>query len=300
MIAWWSKTVSFIPDLNYHLTNACNMNCTVCFAKNPKLTPLSRLEMTQIVQEAARSGFQKINFVGGEPTLCNWLGNLIQKAKYLGLTTSIVTNGTLLTDDWLNSMKGKLDWIGLSIDSLSSETNHLLGRSIPCTNPPGLSFYSELCKRIKANGMKLKINTVVTDLNKDETFTELFSIIKPDKWKIFQVLIIKGENDDAAALQVSPEEFDAFLHNNLHLVENSRVFPENSESMIGSYVMIDPSGCFVDNSTGRYVQSDCILESGMESALDQMNLNFKKYQSRQNAYDQTFTLISSQGGENIR
>jgi radical S-adenosyl methionine domain-containing protein 2 len=258
------------------------MKCRVCYARNKELTPLSRDEMIAIVRKAANYGFRKINFVGGEPTLCHWLGDLIVEAKRLGLTTSIVTNGTLLNDDWLNSMRGKLDWLGVSIDSLSSETNRLLGRSIPSTNSPDLPFYLDLCKRIKAHGMKLKINTVVTGLNKDETFDEFFSNIQPDKWKIFQVLIIKGENDDAASLRVSTEEFDAFLQNNLHLVENSRVFPENSESMLGSYAMIDPSGCFVDNSSGYYVQSNCILESGIEFALGQINLNFKKYTARKN------------------
>ena len=49
-----------------------------------------------------------------------------------------------------------------------------------------------MCHRMK---IKLKMNTVITNLNYKEDFSELIKIIQPRRWKIFQVLPIIGQND---------------------------------------------------------------------------------------------------------
>lgn len=71
-----------------------------------------------IIDRLADAGCEKLNFAGGEPMLCSFLPNLIRRAKARGMVTSIVTNGSKLTDSWLADMSGSLDWIGLSIDTV--------------------------------------------------------------------------------------------------------------------------------------------------------------------------------------
>ena len=89
------------------------MRCRFCFATfqdiRPEILPeghLGREDCLSVVESLARAGFRKINFAGGEPTLCRWLPELITRAKELGLTTSIVTNGSRLTREWFESTKG--------------------------------------------------------------------------------------------------------------------------------------------------------------------------------------------------
>ena len=114
-----------IPSVNYHLWKPCNMRCGFCFATFQEIKAdilpeghLGREDCLLIVESLARAGFRKINFAGGEPTLCRWLPELINRAKELGLTTSVVTNGSRLTREWLGSINGSLDWVTLSIHSL--------------------------------------------------------------------------------------------------------------------------------------------------------------------------------------
>jgi radical S-adenosyl methionine domain-containing protein 2 len=44
-------------------------------------------------------------------------------------------------------------------------------------------------------GFKLKLNTVVSEPNKDDDMTELIKRLRPDRWKVFKVLPVAGQND---------------------------------------------------------------------------------------------------------
>jgi radical S-adenosyl methionine domain-containing protein 2 len=98
----------FIPAVNYHLWEPCNMRCKFCFAtfQDVKRTVLpkghlSRHKSLDLISRLAEFGFEKKTFVGGEPTLCPWLGELIVKAKAMGMVTMLVTNGSNLSDAFL-------------------------------------------------------------------------------------------------------------------------------------------------------------------------------------------------------
>ena len=104
------------------------MKCGFCFAtfqdvkremKLPK-GHLPKEACISVVDRIAEFGFKKINFAGGEPTLCPWLPDLIIRAKEHEMITSIVTNGSKITE-WLDNLSGSLDWIGLSIDTVDPE-----------------------------------------------------------------------------------------------------------------------------------------------------------------------------------
>ena len=108
--------VNEIPSVNYHLWTPCNMKCEFCFATfqdiHPDILPkghLGREDCISLVESLAQAGFQKINFAGGEPTLCPWLADLLRRARNLGLTTSIVTNGSRITAEWVNRVVVTLD-----------------------------------------------------------------------------------------------------------------------------------------------------------------------------------------------
>jgi len=256
------------------------MSCKFCFAKFQNIPEQRKKESISLVKILANAGFEKINYVGGEPTLYPWLKSLLQEANNNGMTTTIVTNGSLINEHWFNQHSEYLDWIGFSIDSLLPEINLKLGRYLKNSKSPGFHDYLELLDMAKEIGLKTKVNTVVNQLNKDENFHVLISDVKPDKWKIFQVLIIEGENDRAKSLTVSREEFETFLVNHISLTAYTTIYPEYNEDMIGSYLMIDPSGCFYDNSSGVYVRSEKILKVGVSNALKQIEVSREKYDTR--------------------
>jgi radical S-adenosyl methionine domain-containing protein 2 len=269
------------------------MRCQFCFAtfQDVKKTTLPkghlpREEAVEVVKKLAQFGFQKITFAGGEPTLCKWLTELICIAKIEGLTTMIVTNGTNLTDEFLKANQNNLDWIALSVDSLSELTNIEIGRAIVGKNPIKKSSYYVLVEKIKSYGYGLKINTVVNSKNVNENMHEFIEYAKPYRWKIFQVLPIKGQNDNNInEFVISKNQFNEFVSKHKSINNSIKIIPENNNQMQGSYAMVDPAGRFFDNNTGTHLYSQPILSVGCKNAISKMNYNLEKFNERGGSYD---------------
>ena len=279
-----------IPAVNYHLWEPCNMRCKFCFAtfQEVKKTILPKghlpkedsLKLVNLLSEH----FDKITFVGGEPTLCPWLPDLIIRAKQLGMNTGIVSNGTRLNEKYLTELRPYLDWVGLSIDSLNEDTNVKMGRAIAGTKPLNETYYLNLVNLITSLGFKLKINTVVNKYNYTENLSEFIKVSGTNRWKVFQVLPIKGENDKHIdELKITKEEFNFFLAN--HEKTKHVLVPENNEEMRGSYAMVDPAGRFFENSTGSIINSDPILKVGVEKAYDMAHPDSDKFIKRGGVYN---------------
>ena len=83
------------------------------------------------LRKLREKGMHKINFAGGEPFLKpKFLGNLVKFCKAeLGINTSIISNGSLVTEKWLNEYGEYLDILGVSCDSFVESTNEKIGRS---------------------------------------------------------------------------------------------------------------------------------------------------------------------------
>lgn len=280
-----------IPSVNYHLWEPCNMRCKFCFAPfydAKKLLPKGHLpkeKSLELIQRIADFGFQKITFAGGEPTLCPWISELIAFAKEKGLTTMLVTNGTRLTKEFLNSNKNHLDWIILSIDSADDETNINSGRAVTGKTPVSLQSFKIFIDAIKKHGYRLKINTVVHRLNYKDSMLELINYAQPERWKVFQVLPIKGENDlHINDFIINDFEFNHFISNHRQLKEEGILISEDNSEMKNSYVMIDPAGRFYTNKKGMQEYSSPILETGIKAAYDQMEYSFMNFKKRGGLY----------------
>ncbi len=284
---------NIIPSLNFHLYEPCNMRCKFCFATfqdvKKSILPKGHLpfaEAEKIIHLIGESAlFQKINFAGGEPTLHPHLPTLIQIAKSYGLTTSIVTNGTKLTTDFLAKNKNYLDWIALSIDSLDNDTNLKIGRAITGKTVLSEKEYKNIIANIQRFDYKLKINTVVNAFNYQENFTKLITETKPNRWKVLQVLEIEGENEhEVKPFLISTQQFESFVQIHRHLENITNIAPESNEQIKGSYIMINPAGQFFENIDGKYNISKPIHEVGVHSALSEIRTDFEKFVERKGIY----------------
>lgn len=286
-------TVAFqIPSVNYHLWKPCNMRCGFCFATfqdiDTDILPkghLEREDSISIVDALAGAGFRKINFAGGEPTLCPWLPDLIVRAKGLGLTTSIVTNGTRISEEWMGSVSGSLDWAALSVDSVDPDTMVRTGRTTR-SGPMSRCDYMRVIGILKEHNVRVKINTVVSRATLDEELTDFIIEAGPERWKLLQVLPVNGQNDTTVdGHLISAEEFDCYIQVNRKVEAHGiTVVPENNDLMTGSYVMVDPAGRFFDNVASAHGYSRPILDVGVEEALREVSVDTHKFLSRSGLY----------------
>ncbi len=294
-----------IPTVNYHLWKPCNMKCGFCFATFRDIDPhtlpkghLGREESLSVVELLAEAGFTKINFAGGEPVLCPWLPDLVSRAWELGLTTSMVTNASLMTAQWLDSVSGRLDWVALSIDSVNPHTLLRMGRT---TRSGPMSERDYLCRidMLKERGIRVKINTVVTQLNLLEDLTNFIIKAQPERWKLLQVLTVEGQNDLMVEEYIIPEdEFEGHVRLSRRVEAHGvTVVPENNDLMRGSYVMVDPAGRFFDNVAGYHTYSQSILEVGVDEALKDVSVDSRKFLSRNGLYSWETRRRNKQGVE---
>ena len=282
-----------IPSVNYHLWKPCNMGCRFCFATFQDIPTdvlpkghLGRDGSLSVVESLAGAGFHKINFAGGEPTLCPWLPELIKLAKALGLVTSVVTNGSRITGEWLDDIGVALDWAAVSIDSLDPNTLMRTGRAT-ASGPISRQDYLETIQLFRERGIRVKVNTVVTRDNLDEDLTGFIVAAYPERWKLFQVLPVRGQNDQLVSPHViSHEEFDEYVRS-VRSVQRSgiRVVAESNDLMTGSYAMVDPAGRFFDNTGGKHVYSRPIIEVGADVAFQEVAVDNGKFIARGGFYD---------------
>jgi len=274
-----SKTFPSLISVNWHLWPRCVNRCKFCFGTfNEIKSVLTKEDALKIPSLLKSAGTEKLSFTGGEPLLCPHLGELIIEAKRLDMTTMLITSGSLLTKKFIEEYSSYIDWIALSVDSSIEDTQYKLGRGFG----NHIQKIKEIAKVIYNVGVKLKINTVVTSMNWEEDMTDLLIELNPQRWKVFQVLPVKGQNDrHFSSLKITNEQFTKFVnfHKNLHPIM------ENNSIMRGSYIMLDALGRFFQNTRGYLEYSSSILDIKPIKALNKVGWNFKSFLNRGGLYE---------------
>ena len=305
-----SSLVNKVDELviNWHITEACNYNCSYCFAKWGKPNELHRsLESIEKLLDNLASYFifenppikqnleyenVRLNIAGGEPMILGSTFSIVlMLAKQKGFKTSIITNGHYLINNKFDLPNNVLDMVGISFDSQSYDIRSRIGR----VDRKGESLSSDDLKFVltklssSQKGLRTKVNTVVNKLNWEEDFTSLMLDIAPDKWKVLQVMPY-GDDD----LLITKAQFGQFIER--HESNGLPIYPESNFAMTESYLMIDRKGRFYQNrSHGMgYVYSKCINDVGVDKALKEINFNSNTFMGR---YSTSEIVVTSGEGK---
>ncbi|MEC7704597.1 MAG: viperin family antiviral radical SAM protein [Candidatus Thermoplasmatota archaeon] len=282
------------PAINWHFWPWCNYGCKFCFARFEDIPRADRLpkEIALTVPEMlAEAGADKITFVGGEPTLCPYLGDLLAASKDVGLTTCIVSNASGITEAFLDEWGHLIDWVGLSIDASNDEIHAEIGRGMRGDLARSRSHHLELANdawnRCRSRGIRMKLNTVVCKPNLDDDMSELVLKLRPERWKIFEVLPVEGQNDgDVDDLLLDEGEFQSWVDRHAWIADEGIQFvPESNELMRGSYAMMDALGRFYSNSEGGHAYGPSILEIGVLEAWEQNCFFEDRFHDRGGVYE---------------
>ncbi|NXT18089.1 RSAD2 protein, partial [Syrrhaptes paradoxus] len=260
-------------SVNYHFTRQCNYKCGFCFhtAKTSFVLPLEEAKRGLAMLKEA--GMEKINFSGGEPFLTDrgeFVGQLVQFCKQeLKLpSVSIVSNGSLIRERWFKKYGEYLDILAISCDSFDEDVNILIGRGQGKKNHvENLHKLRQWCREY---AVAFKINSVINRFNVEEDMNEQIKALNPVRWKVFQCLLIEGENSGEGALReaekfvISDEDFEQFLDRHKDV---SCLVPESNQKMRDSYLILDEYMRFLNCRNGRKEPSKSILDVGVEAAI---------------------------------
>ncbi len=104
----------FLLSVSFIVTNRCNSRCSYCNSYNIPSEEMSTSEIFSMIDEFATIGVRRIGFTGGEPLLKEDIGNIISYAHKKEITTTLFSNGTLVSSK-INELK-YLDLLLLSLD----------------------------------------------------------------------------------------------------------------------------------------------------------------------------------------
>ncbi|KAG7328212.1 hypothetical protein KOW79_008156 [Hemibagrus wyckioides] len=260
-------------SVNYHFTRQCNYKCGFCFhtAKTSFVLPLDEAKRGLLLLKEA--GMEKINFSGGEPFLHQkgvFLGELVQYCKQeLQLpSVSIVSNGSMIKEKWFQKYGEYLDILAVSCDSFNEETNQVIGRAQGRkSHIDNLYKVRNWCRQYR---VAFKINSVINTFNVQEDMTEHITGLNPVRWKVFQCLLIEGENTGENSLReaekflITDQEFQDFLDRHQSI---KCLVPESNQKMKDSYLILDEYMRFLDCRAGRKDPSKSILDVRVEEAI---------------------------------
>lgn len=226
------------------------------------------------------------------------LVELVQYIRDKGVKVSLITNGSLMDEEWVKNCAGMFETIGFSVDSINDETNRKIGRCDRNEKTIPAGRIVELCRLIRkyAPGCRIKINTVVSALNKNEMMFDFIDEIATDRWKILRMKPFQYDSFSNLDIQVSNEEFEEFVERNKDRkgkedgvtaeagMETTRREIVVEPDMKASYVLIDSNGYLLDNAVDEMtpvVVCDCLMEDFAEG-LRRLTLDKEKYEARYN------------------
>ncbi len=163
-----------LGTLYLHLTDACNLRCIYCYnacqrsdsiaqqhkSGLPNNQQLTDDEIRAVLDDAAEAGAGSVVFTGGEPLLRRHIFDLADYARSKGMSTSLLTNGSLVDREKAARIADLFDTVIVSLDSWVEKEHSTLRPGAPFHQVwDGIRYLSE------AAVSSLAIRPVITTLN---------------------------------------------------------------------------------------------------------------------------------------
>ncbi|MGL5718106.1 MAG: radical SAM protein [Paraclostridium sp.] len=147
------------------MTNYCNLNCYFCSAeaKNTKEKVLNE-DALKICEKIIQSGAIYVSILGGEPTLCTDLVEVVKRLVSNNIFTEIVTNGYKIDEKFVNEIKeldSDLVRIKVSLDSYCENINDSM------RGKDSHYYVKRAAQNLNSRNIPFRINMVVNKENED-------------------------------------------------------------------------------------------------------------------------------------
>ena len=242
------------------------------------------------------SGITEFNIAGGEPFVYPYFDELVEFINDCGASCSVITNGSLITRDWIKSYGRKINTLGVSIDSINNSINANIGRETVSGKQLDTDYIKEclcLLKDINPN-CSIKINTVVSKLNYSEYMYDFILKCKCDRWKLLRMHIFNDGIHDNSSLSITDGEYEIFVKNNISnysrdnfdsnqnrvLKTDDGVIIVLENDMESAYIIIDSRGFLVDNVDNKYTDVINCTKESFTDGLNKMIFNDSSFWSR--------------------
>lgn len=149
-----------LTTLALYVTRGCNLRCRYCFvsATEPLPGEMNSARLQDLMRQFQTQGGRLLQFLGGEPLLRPDIIQLGQYSRELGLTSNLITNGTLLDAGLAPQVAATFDTVQVSLDGLAPTNDHYRGKGSYDRAVAGL-------RHLLALGVNPTVSTVVSQGN---------------------------------------------------------------------------------------------------------------------------------------
>lgn len=202
-----------INFLTWAVTGGCNLKCRHCFLSAPgaKYGEISTDDCLKIIDDLAACGVTSIGITGGEPLFRRDIRTLLRYIKEKGIVLSaIATNGTLLTDSFLDFLD-EIDChpeIKMSYDGINGWHDWI--RGIPGSEKLLLASYQKLKERGFTTGTSMTVHKG----NLNEIYDTLIKMVEygSSLFKVSKVFDVGEWGAFGEGMGISDKElFEAYL-----------------------------------------------------------------------------------------
>ncbi|MES1208729.1 MAG: radical SAM protein [Pseudomonadota bacterium] len=151
------------PLLQLHPLRRCNLTCAHCYSTSgPTARDELRVDLlSTCLEDAVELGYRRLEISGGEPLLYAPLGDLLARARRLGLVTTITSNGLLISPERWGLLAQFVDRLAISIDGPPAEHDALRRR------PGAFASTVATLKIVRSSGVPFGLVFTLTQHNAD-------------------------------------------------------------------------------------------------------------------------------------
>jgi radical SAM protein with 4Fe4S-binding SPASM domain len=197
----------------WEVTKGCNLRCIHCRATATELMSPNDLPTSKaldIISQIADFGNPILVLSGGEPLYRRDIFQLAEYATSRGLRAALATNGTTVTKDVADKIKGSgIKRVSISLDGADA-TTHDTFRGIPGAFEAAIYGM----KNLQQIGVSVQINTTVARHNAHQLpdVLALARNLGADALHTFLLVPVGCGVDIAAEQMVPPEEYERMLN----------------------------------------------------------------------------------------
>jgi radical SAM protein with 4Fe4S-binding SPASM domain len=162
----YQKKESPRPVVVWNCTKRCNLRCVHCYASANDKEQSGEIDTAggeALINDLAEFGAPVILFSGGEPLMRPDIYHLADYAKGKGLRVALSTNGTLVTKEVAERLKGiGFSEVGISLDGIGDKNDKFRGK---------VGAYDSALEGIRnslASGLRVSLRLTITRMNYKE------------------------------------------------------------------------------------------------------------------------------------
>ena len=199
-----------IDNVVYMINSGCNFRCKFCL-NNWKYDskPMSNLKLDEklkILDKLKEINVENLTISGGEPLLDKDLPDFVNYGFKLGFNMNLLTNGSLIKEEFLEKIEGKLESIQVSLEG-DEDVHNLL------TETKSFRKVVENIKLTKSKNFKLMTNFTITKLNSQnlDEYVKLLKTLKVDVANFTRIYPSGYGKKNWKDLMIDVKEYEKFI-----------------------------------------------------------------------------------------